>query len=489
MSIRSKAIATVSAALTLVIGVLCWLVGGTVESGFAEVERRAAVAHMQRTREVLLGDVGVLCEKTGDWAQWDDAYTFAVDRNPEFLATNLTATAFETLKIDLILMFDVAGKPLISLAHDGPGAKTTSPPQALLQRHFAPGSGLIRYTTESNSHRGLLVTPGLPPAIFCSVAVVTSEGEGPVRGSMVFGRFLRDRERKHAADTLKLDVAFALDDDKGGPFDVAAAMRQLPKPDSIAVVAASESFLDGYTRFVDSSGNHSLVVRARIPREIHRQAGLTQRYVAIALLGVGLLALIVVVAMLEFAVLRRVVGLTKAVTEITETADFARRVSTRGSDEVASLGQSINGFLAAVEQVLGGAVHAEAKYNVLIDLEETAAAVVELAPEAGQSDHPAEAEVVMVYEPSPAFLRQLGWGEDAVGQPLSLAPRLAAKAASEIGLTVQKCVKSGERQRLDLDGGDVGPLSVCVAPLGGARVLLRLGTPTSGGCVSRSLDS
>ena len=65
-----------------------------------------------------------------------------------------------------------------------------------------------------------------------------------------------------------------------------------------------------------------------------------------------ILSLILVILLVERVVIRRVARLSASVTGFTEAFNFEGRVDAGGSDEISKLGTSINGLLAACEQLM-----------------------------------------------------------------------------------------------------------------------------------------
>lgn len=212
-----------------------------------------------------------------------------------------------------------------------------------------PGRDRLVPTSQKN---GVVFTPGLPPLLFASMPILTGEGQGPARGTMIFAAYLTPARQEGLAQLTKLKLNFCQDGDPGMPADFTRVAPSLQKAGTITLEPVNEETISGYTRFTDPAGSKGMLVRADIPRGIHRQAKATLNYLLVSLVAVGVVATLVIAVLLEILVLRRMAMLSTRVTQITDSFDFAGRVDSEGSDELAQLGKSVNGLLAAVEQAM-----------------------------------------------------------------------------------------------------------------------------------------
>ncbi|MCU0241444.1 MAG: hypothetical protein MUF51_03360 [Vicinamibacteria bacterium] len=368
MNIRRKALLTIAGTLLVLIAALYLVLARLLAAGFSRIEERDARLDMERVREAVAGQIGGICQKANDWAYWDDAYAYAADRNPGFLKTNVAPSAFSGLDVDFILFFDTDGQPISLSGYDPVSAAMAPVAPALLASHFGSSSALTRHADIKSRHSGVLLTDGLAPAFFCSMPILTTDGQGPIRGAVVFGGYLDARRKENLARLTRIDLALIGENEPGFTPEVRASAARLATDGAIAVEILDEGLLVGDMRFNDTAGQRALIARARLPRAIHAQERATMRLVMIALLVLGGVCAIAMIALIEGVVLRRLATLGRAVDALTESCDFKRRIGAAGGDEIARVGQSIDGLLAAVQQVMFVGAEAEERYNVLRDL-------------------------------------------------------------------------------------------------------------------------
>lgn len=350
MTIRRRTLAMMGLTLASLVGVLYLVLSGIVRSGFDAVERRDAALSLEQVRQAFIHDLDVIQQKTHDWAHWDDTYAFVLDGNDAYRRANLESITFTGMNLDFLVIADAGGRMVTGLAR----AERSGPPQALppafAAAHFQPDSPLLAQSPGDPGHRGLLLTPGLPPALFCSLPITRTDGSGDIRGSLVFGRFFDAGRQEAFSRLVRLDVRFSEDSSSGPDAARRAASPDLQRAGGAVLRKLDGATLRGYLRFPDYYGREGLVAEVAIPRDIHRQGQASLRALLIALIVAGAAFAAAFMALVERTVLRRVSALSAEVGRIAQRFDFSARVAADGGDEIAALGQRINTLLAAVEQ-------------------------------------------------------------------------------------------------------------------------------------------
>src|SRR5215469_8269924 len=188
VKIRSKVVALL-AALFLVLGAAAALVATyIVLPSFAELERSDAHTAMRRIDYTLGATLDHLAVSATDWGNWADTYQFVVDKNPDFVTTNLTPLALRQLGVSLLLIIDRDGNVVRSSELDLEGqrplaldfaAKPELPADFPWRKDLSgarPDHGLLR------TNRGILMVAAAP--------ILDGRGQGPSRGMVILGRLL-----------------------------------------------------------------------------------------------------------------------------------------------------------------------------------------------------------------------------------------------------------------------------------------------------------
>ncbi|MBI5017255.1 MAG: Hpt domain-containing protein [Deltaproteobacteria bacterium] len=387
MTLRTKTFAVIGSALIALVVILYGISQSVVQggfrkvetdlaAGFAQIENRDADRNVQRVVDALGFRIENLSLKAADWSQWDDTYKFIVDDNKAYRESNLTKDALSALKINLILLVDTSGKVVFGTAFDLENGTEVAVPQSL-KAYLAPQSLLTKHSSPESVVEGLLLLPE-NPLMIVSRPIVTSEAAGPIRGSLIFGRFLDDAEFERLSTITHLSIQRHRVDAASTPADVRGALDEFSPRKPILVRALNTDTMAGYTTVSDLARKPALVLRVDIPREIHRQSVATQeairsrgRVVLASLVGsicaAGLVLGGLILWILESSVLSRVARLSTKAVHIGASEDFAGRVSAEGKDEISTLAGSINTMLEALGASHGIIRERNAEVSLLMD--------------------------------------------------------------------------------------------------------------------------
>jgi sensor domain CHASE-containing protein len=349
MSIRTKTLAVMALLLALTFGALGAVLVRQIAAGFGRVEGVDARRNVERVEAGLDASIDPICSQVTDWANWDDAYAFAADRNQPFVESNIAEPAFKGLPLNLIAFFRPDGTLLYAKAYDAEKGMGAELPLAFMKERLGQGSPLLAPPGLEGQRRGILVGEGHPPLLYCSQPVLTSAGEGPARGTLLMAAWLTEARRQSLAQRTRL--SFTVSPALADPARAAAAGRALGG-DGIQLVEVGEDRLAGFLAVPEANGPGALLVEVSLPREVNREAVRTVWAVLAALGLVGLLFAGATLALLEMLVLRRVATMSRDVRSITDGFEFRRRVEEGGGDEVSVLGRSVNGLLSAMEQAI-----------------------------------------------------------------------------------------------------------------------------------------
>lgn len=318
-----------------------------VLNGLARAEEQHTREHVQQIRSVLAEELSGLAAITADWAEWDNTYTFIQDANSAYIQANLVDGSFVLNRLNLIVYVNSSGQVVFSKAYDTNQMREIPVPDGL-QQHLSPDGILLRGPDTGSQLAGLVSLPQ-GPMLIASHAILTSNSTGPVRGTLIFGRFFdRSAVQKLAETALSPVNAYGLNDPQLPP-DFQEALRTLSEKSSIFVRPLSSQSVAGYTLVTDIYGEPALVLRADWPRTLYTQG----RTIAFSFAGSLLLASLVstagILLLLQKTVLSRLTHLTTSVTRIATSGDPTMRVVTTGRDELSDLGHAINSMLEALD--------------------------------------------------------------------------------------------------------------------------------------------
>lgn len=334
--------------LVLVLGVIGHYVLGR---SFETLERHYAQSNLARAKEAVDSRVEAIAVKLSDWANWDDTYKFVEDLNDAYKEANLNAGSIANLKIDFMLYYDPAGKLLEArLLADEESLRPDVP--AAFARLLQDSGGMAGLDKDGDARAGLLNLEGTT-ALFCAKPILTSEGEGPSRGVLVFGDLVDDQLREYIQRFTKCPVTLtdlASDASSANTADLPLDAITSAEGDILVAPAdeSPDSLRQGWALSRDIHDKPALVARLDMERPIFAQGRVTQRYMLVAVVGGCGFCGLIIVAFLSRRVLNRVERLSREVVAAHDS--LAVRMSDSGLDELGHLASRINEMLATIEQ-------------------------------------------------------------------------------------------------------------------------------------------
>lgn len=315
---------------------------------FAQLESQYARRDVERAALALNAEAERLDVLARDWAAWDDTYQFVVERNEAYRRSNLVEQTFVDAGINVVLIVDSAARIVFAQALDLVSRKPILVPE-FAQESLQAGHRLLQHTSpESHTVGIMLLSAG--PLLVASRPVITSQGQGPIRGSVILGRLVDERLMQSLAQTVQRPLSFRRADDPALPADFRQARAALSVQAPAWVHPLDAQHVAAYYLLTDLAGQPALILKAELPRDIYQHGLLSFRYLAAAIVLVGVQFWGVSVLLLERAVLARVKELGRQVSALGERKDLAARVSLTGSDEMGRLAAQINAMLSDLQQ-------------------------------------------------------------------------------------------------------------------------------------------
>jgi PAS domain S-box-containing protein len=350
VTLRRKIVLIVGVTLVALIVAFYGVSSSILLKNFALLEKRDVIRDVKWVESNLAGRVADLNDKLSDWAVWDDTYQFIEDRNQNYIRSHLGDTDFTELRVNFIVFVNRKGQVVWSKGFDLGTQKAKSAPESFLRLLNSSGSPLLQHASAGSVHAGMvLLAEG--PALVVSRPIVTSRRTGPIRGSVIFGRFLDVRAVRQIANVAHSVLTVRRVDDPQLPGDFARAA--IHEAGAIRVSVSDGDFISGYTVWNDIFGKPALLLRVDMSREILTQARTTIHYLVASLLVVGLCFGFAMVVLMERFVLSRVSGLIADVDRIGASSDLGARVSVSGGDELAGLASALNKMLGALQRSQG----------------------------------------------------------------------------------------------------------------------------------------
>lgn len=366
LSVRSKILLTVVVSVVALSLAIYAISSAVLLKSYLDIEREGMLEDLRRAGDAIEEFSNQQMIKLSDWAAWDEAYEFAKDRDMAWAEETVYATGLANLDINGMLWSDTEGNIFHLLAVDI--TTRTEVASTTMAAYFAVHPELIHHVELTDETQGIVLLPG-GPMILVSLPLRTSEGEGPIPGSLTFVRYLDEKKVAEFAEITHLDMKIYPVRGVELPEDVDTALTALVAGKEV-IRPLSNDRIVGYALINGVDGNAALVLRVETPREVYAQ-GLLTFYL---FMGIGAVALllfgIVILWLLDRLVIARFMRLTADVDRINDGQDLSIRLAGGVKDEVGKLADNVNQMLVwlsasrteakhLLEEVKIGKEHAE----------------------------------------------------------------------------------------------------------------------------------
>jgi PAS domain S-box-containing protein len=368
MTLRTKTLMIIGMTLAGFMGALYIVSRMVILGGFAKLEEQDARRNVDRVRSALADDLATMDRICRDSATWDKTYAFIENGDPEFIRSDIGFGRFSTLaqrRQNLLLYVNASGRIVFGEGYDLTTLKEKPIPEGL-REHLHTGGVLLRHTSRENGAAGIVLLPE-GPMMVASRPILTTQGQGPIRGSLLMGRYLDSAEIGSLSEKTHLALAvFQFQDPQLGrlvPREPSSLLNHGP----VVVQLLNNDSIAGYALLRDIDAKPALVLRITMPRDVYNQGRATVIYFVAFLLAGGLVAGILTLLLLEKAILSRVASLSSSVRAVGETGDLSRRVQLTGTDELGHLAGAVNRMLEALEGSRRLERESEERYRLLFE--------------------------------------------------------------------------------------------------------------------------
>ena len=270
-------------ALLAIWAVNYWL----IQPAFDELERSQAMEDSMRAGAAIQGELRQLDNAFGNWAEWDDAYAFAENRDPRFIQSNLGdwRVLEKSSHLNLCVILARDGQVLYRGGHDSDLGGDVS------LAAFSGERPAILATLRPVLEREQTLTGILPTErgllLLAARPILTTRGAGPARGALVFGRFLDVPLLRALIEQTQVKFELFTEDDPRLALEERNYPRTL-QPGVAALRPGPHGALFMYEMLVDLADQPAVLIRTPIRQAISA----TARSTGHALIGVlGLIAL------------------------------------------------------------------------------------------------------------------------------------------------------------------------------------------------------
>jgi len=349
LSIVSKTALLVCAIVFSLVTVQSVVFRELVEHRFGALERDEAKIQIRRASNEITGSLDKLHALGADWAFWDDSYQFVIDTNQAYITNNLPDETFSNQKLNFMLFYNNDNTLVYHRFFDYVNGQTVSTEDGILTA-IASSSHLFQHSADLEIRTGIVMA-AKTPLLLLAAPIVSSLKQGPVHGTLVAGRYLDDHEIARISGVTQMDVAFTPITPPDPPGQSKDSGTTDKDRQQVQIRILSDEKLIAATTLQDLAGRDALSLEVTLPRTLQQQGdGMWKQHV-VSLFLVAFTVMLALIAILNRLVLKRLVFLADEVEQIADSGNASSRIKILGHDEIAGLGERINGLLHTVQKL------------------------------------------------------------------------------------------------------------------------------------------
>lgn len=336
-----------------------------INKSFNNLEKLIIESEVQDTKRAFDRTLYALSLYGKAFSQWDDAYEFMEFKNQKFIKSNFVPGNFTTSNIDFLIYYDLKGNLYYGRELDT-SSKTLVPISDVLDKYIQDNPAFLKYKSSKDQHIGILNSPiGL--IVMVSQPVLTSDGIGPQRGSLLMGYYLNQNIFSNLSELVGQKLKFY-------PYSIIVLnvklndlYLKLIQSHGSAHSFVNDQLLQQYLLLKDINDKPVGILQIDIPRIIYKQGITTFYHYFFIIVLSGLLIMLLMWFFLKMFVLNRIISISKQVSRIDVAHTFHHPIILSGNDELNSLAQTINHMMLMIDKY-HDQLHFMANYDHLTQL-------------------------------------------------------------------------------------------------------------------------
>lgn len=315
---------------------------------YSELEEKIVNEHVHRVKSQLSHECDSITAIGFDWSTWDDTYTFIEDRNEEYIDTNLQYEIFKDIKINFMFFYNTSEYLIFNRSFDLNQGKEITLPASLNTLINENKNLLLNHPNGNYSISGIIVFDyNETPLLVSSTPIMKSNKTGMIRGTLLIGRILDKEKLDYFKNITQLSLSIH-------PLERYSSLflnddSSTNKANQISIRPFNDTYIAGYSVFLDVFGAPSLIIEVGSDRDIYNQGFIVLQNIFISLLFTTIFLVIVTIIILDKFVTSRLTIFSKSVSGIQNFKDLSRHIEINGNDEISQLGRNINVMLSSLQ--------------------------------------------------------------------------------------------------------------------------------------------
>jgi diguanylate cyclase (GGDEF)-like protein/PAS domain S-box-containing protein len=314
---------------------------------FPFFEERRAATQLSQSVSVLNYKISNLGKFTRSWAEWDDTYCFIANPTDCYIQSNLNSLMYIQSQLNFVLFINEDRALVYGRSFDFNLKRQFNIQRTDLKRFLAPGL-IDKIRHPHDSVQGLMMLSEAP-AIIAAYPILNSNGQGPIRGYLIMGRYLNIPTLTQLSSLVNFPLQLIAYDD----FRILVAKQpkavHFDNKRSLAIQLINSNKINGFAILKDIYHRPITILQIEMPRLFYRhgQKSISLALKIVLLIGLGFAAMMFF--LIKQLILSRLSSFNKNIHKITVTNDLTIRIPLSGNDELAHSAAILNGMLDSLE--------------------------------------------------------------------------------------------------------------------------------------------
>lgn len=335
MSLRSR-VATLLVALSMVLVAIMYAAQElVVMPTFVQLERTGAARNVSRCLEALDRDLQSLSNTTNDWASWDDTYKYIQDGNLQYQNSNLVDESFSNAHLNLFCFLGPDRQVRWGEVRDQKTLEEIDVPDLFTALEDA-SSPISTHDSLDDAATGIFVT-SKGPMLLASRPIITTKHMGPIRGTLILGRFLNESEIENLEERTQVKLEAWTIGQSDMPAEARRILDKYPVAQATRIETVDQETLHAYRLVNDVYGKPAILFRVDVPREVTGQGRVAAKVATACSVVGGAVTLAVMWILLQRGVVDPLRHMVAHVVRVGKTGNLKARLGLTRPDEIGTL--------------------------------------------------------------------------------------------------------------------------------------------------------
>lgn len=311
--------------------------------GFLSLETTEAEKNARRPVQAIQREIHHLSSFIHDWSAWDETYNFIVTKSPDYVESNIVYSTFQDNTLNMIYFCNTQGQIVWKGSYDLKSEKKIIIPE--IPDFFQKGHPLTSFKTKNKELKdikisGIYMTRKYP-LLVASRPILTNGNKGPIRGSVIMGRFLTPEIIKNLVRQTEVQFEAI----PVSHFPNQQIIEQLEGSNKSYIKIINDKSLNAYALIRDITGKPALVIKSVMERKIAQKGFETMRYALFSTLFFGICMLFGIIIILHIIIVKPVSLITSHTLSVGNTGNLDSRLNLDRKDEIGAFANRLDTML------------------------------------------------------------------------------------------------------------------------------------------------